>query len=130
MDRFEEVDKARRLLRQGQTHAALDVLEDVCARWDDLVDVGDLPKDEDSLELAFHPRKDDVPPFYVEEGVLSIENRGWEIDEVLLSHLADNAARNFQMGMPDIDLRRYIEKVFRSAVDTGKIRRKGNGEAV
>lgn len=131
MDRFESVDRARRLLRQGQTQAALDVLENVCAQWDHIADHSDsLPKDEDSLELAFHPRKDDIPHFYVEEGVLCIENKEWEVDEDLLSHLADNAARNYQMGMPDINLRRYINKVLKSAIGAGKIRRKGDGEEV
>lgn len=125
---WHEVDRARRLLRQGQKQAALDILEDVLGRWEE-------PKCQESsgdssLELAFHPRKDDVPQFYFEEGVLCIEDRGWDIDEELVETLARNAQENYQCGMPQLDMRRCIGDVLKSSIRSGKIRRKSDGEEV
>lgn len=129
MDKYEEVDRARRLLRQGAQKAALEVLDNLCENWDSISDEVN-EEDKETLELAFHPRGDDIPNFYIDDGCLCIDNNGWEIIEDFTTHLAKIASSNYQMGTPDGDLRNLIVDILRAAVKSGKVRRKGNGEEV
>ena len=123
---YHEVDRARRLLRQGQKQAALDILERALARWEEPPRPSE--DDDQDLELAFHPRKDDVPQFYFEEGVLCIEDEGWDIDPELVETLARSAQEEYGRLVPPMELRRHIRDVLKSSIKNGKIRRKeGDG---
>ena len=128
MDKYEEVDRARRLLRQGAQKAALKILDNLCDNWDSTS--SQIEEDSQTLELEFHPRKDDIPHFFVDDGCLCIDDHGWEIDQDLISHITVNVSNNYLMGMADMDLRSFIRGIFKTAIKDGKVRRKGNGEEI
>ena len=126
MDKYEEVDRARRLLRQGAQKDALKTLDNLCENWDSIS--SEVSEEKQTVELAFHPRIDDIPHFFIDDGCLCIDNHDWEIDEDLISHLTVNVSNNYLMGMPDVDLRNFIRNIFKAAITSGKVRRKSNGE--
>jgi len=129
MDKYEEVDKARRLLRQGQHGEALKILDNLCDNWD-TISPDEIEEESLTLELEFHPRCEDVPHFFVDDGCLCIDDSGWEIGDDLIKYISKSVSDRYLDGTPDMELRAFIRQTFRDAIKSGKVRRKGNGEEV
>jgi hypothetical protein len=116
------LQRALGLLRQGANEQAAKFIQDAL----DLKLSFDTAAGEtvDGLELAFDPREAPQPRCWIEDGMLHIDEEGWEIENGFLENLLHTIEKNIDSGLPEVQLMYEARQMLKQGIEEQKIRRK------